>query len=78
MAKQIITMELEFRMKEKAPNGGYPFKAWLANHIIGSISWITGCTILSVSPVHWDVDEDPDDPEFRKKFVDHTQASWNL
>jgi len=74
MAKQIITLEISFDMERLKSSGGYPLPAWLPAQIAKVCSWISGVTVLNISPVHWEADEDPE--EYRQFMVDKGDTKW--
>lgn len=72
MAKQIITIEVEFYPKLagtcRAPTG---WIAWAIGRV--AESWVKRVTVLSSSPVRWELDEDED--ELRKNG--NLAAAWD-
>lgn len=67
MAKQIITLEITFHPNRCETQMNH-WKAWIQGQLIRVAPWITKVEIINRSPIHWEGEEDIDDPEFRKKF----------
>lgn len=75
MAKQIITLEIEFTLdKIKSSGGAYPLKAWISSAIRRAAGFVINVEVLNISPVHWSADEDPD--EFRAYLIDKSDHRW--
>ena len=74
MPKQIITLEIEFDVDQLKESRGYPLPSWLLTTIVSNCRWISNVTVLNISPVHWGVDDDPD--EIRESMVDKGDIKW--
>lgn len=77
MAKQIITLEITYDPKVVDTTIN-PFQHWLAGFITNGARWILGVEVLSTSPVYWQGEEDPDDPDLRKKLSEKFLTANNL
>lgn len=78
MAKQVITVEITFNPVLVAGTGkrcNY-FRNWLSSKIVDMASWVTNVEILTMGPIHWGPEDEPDNPVWRDKYLSSGGGGW--